>query len=73
MMWSIVDHAWLSVIGDPERAGHALVTLSVPDLDLAVKGLHDREPKVDQSRSWGRPVAELHSATPRVLRSTSWR
>ncbi len=36
VMWRFADAAWLYVVGDRERAGHALVTLSVADLDKTI-------------------------------------
>src|ERR1700747_3521408 len=36
VMWRLADAAWLYVVRDEKRAGHALVTLCVADLDLAV-------------------------------------
>ncbi len=33
VMWRITDTAWLYVVLDPNRAGNAVVTLSVGDLD----------------------------------------
>jgi predicted enzyme related to lactoylglutathione lyase len=43
VMWRFADAAWLYVVGDEQRAGHALVTLSVADLDKAVENMADRE------------------------------
>jgi predicted enzyme related to lactoylglutathione lyase len=42
VMWRITDTAWLYVVGDEQRAGHALVALSVPDLSLAVEEIENR-------------------------------
>ena len=42
VMWRITDSAWIYVVGDEQRAGHALVALSVPDLDRAVEEIEDR-------------------------------
>jgi predicted enzyme related to lactoylglutathione lyase len=42
VMWRIADAAWLYVVGDDQRAGHALVALSVPDLDQALAGIRSR-------------------------------
>jgi predicted enzyme related to lactoylglutathione lyase len=36
VMWRLADAAWLYVVGDEKRAGHALVALSVSDLDKTV-------------------------------------
>jgi predicted enzyme related to lactoylglutathione lyase len=42
VMWRFADAAWLYVLSDPERAGHALVALSVPDLDKALADIAGR-------------------------------
>jgi predicted enzyme related to lactoylglutathione lyase len=42
VMWRLADAAWLYVVRDEERAGHALVTLCVADLDQAVADIAAR-------------------------------
>ncbi len=42
VMWKLADAAWLYVLGDPARAGHSLVTLSVADLDTTVAEIEGR-------------------------------
>lgn len=42
VMWRLADAAWLYVVRDVKRAGHALVTLCVADLDRAVAGIAAR-------------------------------
>jgi len=42
VMWRFADAAWLYVVGDEKRAGHALTTLSVSDLDRTVAEIADR-------------------------------
>src|SRR5688572_26100124 len=42
-VWQVTDHTWIYVIADAERAGRALLTVLVDDLDaqvaqLAVRG-----------------------------------
>jgi hypothetical protein len=39
--WQVADHGWIYVIGDAERAGRALVTLLVDDLDAWLARLGD--------------------------------
>ncbi|MEC3953820.1 VOC family protein [Nocardia sp. CDC153] len=44
-MWQLADTAFVYIVVDPERAGHALVNIAVPDLETAVaeigsRGLH---------------------------------
>jgi glyoxylase I family protein len=42
VMWCVVEHGWLCVIEDSERAGLTAVTISVDDLDQFVSCLADR-------------------------------
>ncbi len=42
VMWRLADTGWLYVIADQNSAGHALVTLSVADLDQAAADLRGR-------------------------------
>jgi predicted enzyme related to lactoylglutathione lyase len=41
-MWRIADGAWIYIVRDPERAGQALVTLAVPDLDSTIAEIAGR-------------------------------
>lgn len=41
-MWRLTGSAWLYVLRDEKRAGHALVTLCVADLDRTVAGIAAR-------------------------------
>ena len=42
VMWRCAEPAWLYVVRDAERAGHAIVALMVADLDAAVADLARR-------------------------------
>lgn len=42
VMWRFADPAWLYVVRDDERAGHALVTLCVSDLEQALGDMAGR-------------------------------
>ena len=42
VMWRLADPAWLYVLRDAKRAGHAVVTVCVADLDQAVAGIAAR-------------------------------
>ncbi len=42
VMWCLSESAWLYVVVDARRAGHALATLSVGDLDAALTELAGR-------------------------------
>jgi len=41
-VWQMVENAWIYVVADPERAGKALLTLMVDDLDRHVAELTER-------------------------------
>lgn len=40
--WQLAESGWIYVVRDPERAGHALLTLLVDDLDRFVAELAER-------------------------------
>lgn len=42
VMWRVTDSGWLYVLEDADRAGRSVVTISVPDLDEAVRDLSVR-------------------------------
>ena len=42
VMWRLADPAWLYLVVDPERAGHALTALSVGDLNATLAELAGR-------------------------------
>jgi predicted enzyme related to lactoylglutathione lyase len=42
VMWQVAAAGWLYVVTDPARAGRALVSLAVGDLDAAVAGASAR-------------------------------
>lgn len=42
VMWRVAPTGWVYVIADPGHAGHALVTISVSDLDEAIAELDAR-------------------------------
>lgn len=39
VMWRVADTGWLYVLEDADRAGRSVVTISVTDLDVAVRDL----------------------------------
>jgi catechol 2,3-dioxygenase-like lactoylglutathione lyase family enzyme len=41
-VWRLAEHAWIYVVGDPERAGSALHTLLVDDIEDLVAELAGR-------------------------------
>jgi predicted enzyme related to lactoylglutathione lyase len=51
VMWRIGEEGWLYLVRDPSRAGGALVTVAVPDLDAAVAEM--------TIRGLGRPTIEI--------------
>jgi hypothetical protein len=40
--WQLAGHGWVYLVGDRERAGQALVTLLVDDLDAQLAALAER-------------------------------
>jgi hypothetical protein len=41
-VWRVTDHAWIYVVADAERAGRALLTILVEDLEDQVAPLAER-------------------------------
>ena len=41
-MWELASGAWVYVVADPGRAGNALLTVMVDDLDAHVAALRER-------------------------------
>jgi hypothetical protein len=58
--WQMSDSGWIYVIADADRAGSALVTLLVDDLDAFLAGLAQRAISAE-------PVETLASATRRAI------
>jgi predicted enzyme related to lactoylglutathione lyase len=42
VMWRIADGGWLYVLLEPERCGHAVVSIAVADLDTTLAELAER-------------------------------
>jgi len=42
VMWRVVGDGWIYVVEDADRAGRALVTIAVPDLEAAVDDVRAR-------------------------------
>lgn len=42
VMWKVCDGGWLYLVRDPHRAGQALVSMAVPDLERAIVEIADR-------------------------------
>jgi predicted enzyme related to lactoylglutathione lyase len=54
--WRLTETGWIYVIGDAERAGKAVLTLLVDDLDDRIAGLAERGLTVD-SLEWEVPAS----------------
>jgi len=57
VMWRICDGGWLYLVRDSSRAGRALVTVAVPDLDRALAEIAGRglaRPSVETIEGAGR-------------------
>jgi predicted enzyme related to lactoylglutathione lyase len=42
VMWRVDDAGWIYLVEDPSRAGNALVTVAVADLDQILSGIAER-------------------------------
>ena len=72
-MWRLADPAWLYVVVDPARAGRALVTLSVGDLDATLAELAGRGIRPDRLEDIRVPPARRRCSTPTATRWPSGR
>ncbi|MDX6630918.1 MAG: hypothetical protein QOH00_3164, partial [Gaiellales bacterium] len=46
-VWRVIDHAWVYVVADAERAGRGLITILVEDLEQQVAELAERGIETD--------------------------
>jgi catechol 2,3-dioxygenase-like lactoylglutathione lyase family enzyme len=46
--WKLTDESWIYVVADPERAGKALVTVMVDDLDERLAALEQRGIEIEE-------------------------
>jgi predicted enzyme related to lactoylglutathione lyase len=72
VMWKIGEEGWLYLVRDPARAGHALVSVAVPDLDAAVAELAGRgmdRPRIEIVGGAGRkaPVVDPEGNTVTLI------
>jgi hypothetical protein len=62
VMWRLAESAWLCIVVDAERAGRALVALSVGELDATLAEVGDRgigPQSVEQAGEAGRKATVL--------------
>ena len=76
VMWRIRDGGWLYLVRDSSRAGHALVTVAVPDLDRALAEIAGRglgRPSVETIEGAGRkaPVVDPEGNTINLIEVSS--
>ncbi len=57
VMWRLTDRGWLYIVRDPDHAGHAIVAVAVPDVEVVTAALGARgvttgpvEPEGDAGR-----------------------
>jgi hypothetical protein len=63
-VWALAEHRWLYILEDPERAGHAVNTILVEDLDARVADIASRgiEPTEREEYDNGARKAIYHDA-----------
>jgi len=76
VMWRICDGGWLYLVRDPGRAGRALVTVAVSDLDHAVAEIAGRglaTPLIEAIEGAGRkaPVVDPEGNTVNLIEVVS--
>ncbi|HEY8770534.1 MAG TPA: VOC family protein [Thermoleophilaceae bacterium] len=62
--WQLAGHGWIYLVGDRERAGKALVTLLVDDLDAQLAGLAERGLEAGPIETLGNGVRKATIADP---------
>jgi catechol 2,3-dioxygenase-like lactoylglutathione lyase family enzyme len=62
--WRLTEHGWVYVVADPPRAGTALLTLLVDDLDAQVAGLAERGLATDPIETLSNGVRKAAIADP---------
>ena len=58
-VWELDEHRLVYVVKDPERAGHALVTLFTDDLDAVVTGISERGLEPADRETYGNGVRKV--------------
>ena len=69
--WQLTDNAWLYVVHDAERAGKALLTVLVDDLDDRLAELTERGLRTGRSTPPRGAFDARRSPIPRATRSPS--
>jgi predicted enzyme related to lactoylglutathione lyase len=62
--WKLTDESWIYVVRDPERAGRALVTVMVDDLDERLAGIGERGIEVGEVEEITEGVRKVEIADP---------
>jgi len=63
-VWELAEHRYLYIVELPERAGHALHTLFVDDLDERVKSLSARGIEPDSQETYDNGVRKVTYRDP---------
>jgi len=58
-VWTVAEHSWIYVVLRPERAGKAMVTLFLDDLDQFVESAAARGIEPDQQETYGNGVRKM--------------
>jgi hypothetical protein len=58
-VWELAEHRFVYVVEDPARAGHALVTLFVDDLDRRVEDIASRGIEPAERETYGNGVRKV--------------
>jgi catechol 2,3-dioxygenase-like lactoylglutathione lyase family enzyme len=62
--WRLTGESWIYVVADPERAGKALVTVMVDDLDERVAGLRERGIEVGEIQAINERTRKVEVVDP---------
>jgi predicted enzyme related to lactoylglutathione lyase len=62
--WKLTDESWIYVVADPERAGKALVTVMVDDLDERLAAIEERGIEVSEIEQINEAVRKVEIGDP---------
>jgi catechol 2,3-dioxygenase-like lactoylglutathione lyase family enzyme len=62
--WQVAEAGWLYVVEDPPRAGRALITMIVDDLDDVLAGLDARGIAAEPVQTYGNAVRKVDIVDP---------
>lgn len=63
-VWELAEHRFIYVVQQPERAGHAINTVMVDDLDTRITGTAERGLQPTNQETYGNGVRKITYTDP---------